>query len=41
MHLLFVYGQPLPPAAVGPLDRWKSTKRVRLLPPPTAHEGGF
>ena len=38
---MYVYDQPLPAAAIGPLDRWKSTKRVRLLPPPTAQEGGI
>ena len=38
---MYVYDRPLPATALGPLDRWKSTKRVRLLPPPAAHEGGF
>ena len=38
---MYVYDQPLPTSALGPLDRWKSSKRVRLLPPPTALEGGF
>ena len=37
---MYVYDRPLPPSAVGPLDRWRSAKRVRLLPPPTAQEGG-
>ena len=37
---MYVYDRPLPPSAVGPLDRWRSAKRVRLLPPPTIHEGG-
>ncbi len=38
---MYVYDRPLPTTALGPLDRWKSTQRIRLLPPPAAHEGGF
>ncbi len=38
---MYVYDQPLPPSALGPVDRWTSSKRVRLLPPPEAHEGGY
>jgi len=37
---MYVYDRLLPASALGPLDRWNSTKRVRLLPPPTALEGG-
>jgi gamma-glutamylcyclotransferase (GGCT)/AIG2-like uncharacterized protein YtfP len=38
---MYVYAQPVPSSAIGPLARWNSTKRVRLLPPPRNPEGGF
>jgi gamma-glutamylcyclotransferase (GGCT)/AIG2-like uncharacterized protein YtfP len=31
---VYVYAQPVPHHAIGPLSRWSSSKRVRLLPPP-------
>ncbi len=37
---LYVYARPLPPSALGPLSRWNSTKRVRLLAPPSNPQGG-
>ena len=38
---MYVYDQPVPATAVGPIDRWKTTKRVRLLPPPADEKGSF
>lgn len=37
---VYVYAQPVPQSAIGPLARWNSTKRVCLLPPPLNPEGG-
>jgi gamma-glutamylcyclotransferase (GGCT)/AIG2-like uncharacterized protein YtfP len=36
---VYVFAQPVPQSAIGPLPRWNSTKRVRLLPPLDNHEG--
>ena len=35
---VYVYARPLPPSAVGPISRWNSPKRVRLLAPPAQFE---
>jgi gamma-glutamylcyclotransferase (GGCT)/AIG2-like uncharacterized protein YtfP len=37
----YVYARPLPQSAIGPLLRWNSKKRVRLLAPPTTEQGGL
>lgn len=36
---IYVYAMPLPPTAVGPIGRWNSSKRVRLLAPPAPSNG--
>jgi gamma-glutamylcyclotransferase (GGCT)/AIG2-like uncharacterized protein YtfP len=37
---VYVYAQPILQSAIGPVSRWNSTKRVRLLPPPVNSKGG-
>ena len=37
---LYVYGRALPPTAIGPIDRWNSTKRVRFFSRPANPQGG-
>jgi gamma-glutamylcyclotransferase (GGCT)/AIG2-like uncharacterized protein YtfP len=37
---LYVYARALPPAAIGPIDRWKSTKRVRFFTNAESPQGG-
>ncbi len=37
---VYVYARPVPHSAIGPLSRWNSPKRVRLLPPTENPEGG-
>jgi gamma-glutamylcyclotransferase (GGCT)/AIG2-like uncharacterized protein YtfP len=36
---IYFHTRPLPPSAIGPIPRWKSNKRVRLLAPPTQEQG--
>jgi gamma-glutamylcyclotransferase (GGCT)/AIG2-like uncharacterized protein YtfP len=36
---VYVYARPVPPSAIGPLPRWNSTKRVRLIAPPGTQQG--
>jgi len=36
---VYVYARPVPPTAIGPLPRWNSTKRVRLITPPGNQQG--
>lgn len=36
---MYVYAMPLPQTAVGPIGRWNSSKRVRLLAPPASSKG--
>ncbi|MGC1717793.1 MAG: gamma-glutamylcyclotransferase family protein [Isosphaeraceae bacterium] len=36
---VYVYARPVPPSAIGPLPRWNSTKRVRLIAPPGNQQG--
>jgi gamma-glutamylcyclotransferase (GGCT)/AIG2-like uncharacterized protein YtfP len=36
---VYMYARPIPPAAIGPLPCWNSTKRVRLIAPPGNPEG--
>ncbi len=38
---VYVYAGSVPPSAIGPLPRWNSTKRVRLIPPPGNQQGVF
>jgi gamma-glutamylcyclotransferase (GGCT)/AIG2-like uncharacterized protein YtfP len=38
---VYVYARPLPPSAIGPIARWDSPKRVRLLAPPGHPKGDF
>jgi gamma-glutamylcyclotransferase (GGCT)/AIG2-like uncharacterized protein YtfP len=38
---VYVLAGPLPPAAIGPIERWQSRKRVRLIPPPRPEKGAF
>ena len=37
---LYVYGGALPATAIGPIDRWTSTKRVRFFTRPANLQGG-
>jgi gamma-glutamylcyclotransferase (GGCT)/AIG2-like uncharacterized protein YtfP len=37
---LYVYAHALPPTAIGPIDRWNSTKRVRFFTRPEGLQGG-
>jgi gamma-glutamylcyclotransferase (GGCT)/AIG2-like uncharacterized protein YtfP len=37
---VYVYARPLPPSALGPLPRWNSNKRVRLIAPLGQEQGG-
>jgi gamma-glutamylcyclotransferase (GGCT)/AIG2-like uncharacterized protein YtfP len=37
---VYVYARPLPSSAIGPLPRWSSSKRVRLLAPLCSEQGG-
>jgi gamma-glutamylcyclotransferase (GGCT)/AIG2-like uncharacterized protein YtfP len=36
---MYVYALPIPESAAGPLSRWTSSKRVRLLAPPGSQQG--
>jgi gamma-glutamylcyclotransferase (GGCT)/AIG2-like uncharacterized protein YtfP len=36
---VYVYARPLPASAIGPIDRWNSPKRVRLIAPPGHPKG--
>jgi indolepyruvate decarboxylase len=36
---VYVFAQPVPPTALGPLTRWNSTKRFCLLPAPGQSQG--
>ena len=36
---VYVYASSVPRSAIGPLSRWNSTKRVRLIPPPGKRQG--
>jgi gamma-glutamylcyclotransferase (GGCT)/AIG2-like uncharacterized protein YtfP len=36
---LYVYARPLPTSAIGPVPRWTSTKRVRIIAPPGNQQG--
>ena len=38
---VYVYASPVPASAIGPLPRWDSSKRVRLIPPPERQQGVF
>jgi gamma-glutamylcyclotransferase (GGCT)/AIG2-like uncharacterized protein YtfP len=37
---LYVYARALPPSAIGPIDRWNSTKRVRFFTNAESPQGG-
>jgi gamma-glutamylcyclotransferase (GGCT)/AIG2-like uncharacterized protein YtfP len=37
---LYVYGHALPPNAIGPIDRWTGTKRVRFFSRTDNSQGG-
>jgi gamma-glutamylcyclotransferase (GGCT)/AIG2-like uncharacterized protein YtfP len=37
---MYVYAHTLPATAIGPIDRWKSTKRVRFFTKPESPRGG-
>jgi indolepyruvate decarboxylase len=36
---VYVYAQPLPPDAMGPLVRWSGQRRARLSPPAASAQG--
>ncbi len=38
---VYVFAGPVPSSAIGPLSRWSSSKRVRLIPPPCNQQGAF